>query len=223
MTVGPPRFTEVLSTGRALNLELPDSFVVQTAYTKAVETYEPWMLNHVVRSWFFGMALARVRSLAPDPELLGVATLLHDVGLAQGGAADRRFEVVGADFGREFARQNGVDERRSGVVWDSIALHTTPSIAQFKGADVATCQMGIACDYGGWGYQELTEKEQEVILTTFPRLGIKKALTVCVCNIARKYPKTTWESFIADFGERYIPEYQRPSLVEFLLHAPFSE
>src|SRR2546426_3732670 len=37
-------------------------------------------------------------------------------------------------------------ERRAEAVWDSIALHTTPSIAQHKGTDVACCQNGIACE-----------------------------------------------------------------------------
>lgn len=75
-----------------------------------------------------------------------MAVLLHDLGLAQDFAADRRFEVVGADLGRDFALQHGMIERH--IVWDSIALHSTPSIGHFKGTDVASCQFGIACDYG---------------------------------------------------------------------------
>jgi hypothetical protein len=31
----------------------------------------------------------------PDAELVAVSVLLHDLGLARGGAPDRRFEVVG--------------------------------------------------------------------------------------------------------------------------------
>jgi hypothetical protein len=48
-------------------------------------------------------------------------------------------------------------ERRAETVWDSIALHTIASIAQHKGTDVACCQNGIACDYGGLGYDELSD------------------------------------------------------------------
>ena len=223
MTRAKPKFTEVLSIGRALNFQLPDSHIIQEAYARAGEACEAWLFNHVVRCWLYSVTLARARSLVPHHELLGVAALLHDLGLAQGGAADRRFEVVGADLGREFALRNGMDERQSGVVWDSIALHTTSSIAQFKSLDVSCCQSGIACDYGGLGYQELTDKEQQAILAALPRLSMKNALTTCLCDIARKYPATTWESFIADFGGRYLPEYRRPSIVDFLLHSPFPE
>ena len=48
---------------------------------------------------------AQQRKLAPDAELVAMAVLLHDLGLARGGAPDRRFEVVGADIGRAFALQ----------------------------------------------------------------------------------------------------------------------
>jgi hypothetical protein len=56
-----------------------------------------------VRSWLFGAKLAERRTLKPDAELVAVSVLLHDLGLARGGAPDRRFEVVGADAGRAFA------------------------------------------------------------------------------------------------------------------------
>ena len=46
---------------------------------------------------------AQQRKLAPDAELVAVAVFLHDLGLARGGAPDRRFEVVVADIGRAFA------------------------------------------------------------------------------------------------------------------------
>jgi hypothetical protein len=59
---------------------------------------------------------------------------------------------VGADIGRAFALTHDMGERRAEAVWDSIALHTIPSIEQHKGADVACGQNGIACDYGLGGH-----------------------------------------------------------------------
>ncbi len=218
-----PDFRDALALGQTLDLQLPDSRIVEDAYVRACQASEPWLFHHVVRSWLYSVKLGQARSLLPDRELLAVAVLLHDLGLAQGGAADRRFEVLGADLGRDFAVQQGIDERRSEVVWDAIALHTTASIAHFKGVEVACCQHGIACDYGGLGYQELSEKEKQVILAAYPRLRIKEQLTTCLSGIARNYPETTRDNFVAEFGERYVPGYQRVSLVDFLLHSPFAE
>jgi len=113
-----------------------------------------------------------------------------------------------------------MQERRAETLWDSIALHTIPSIAQHKGPNVACCQIGIACDYGGLGYNELSDDNKKAILSTFPRLGMKNELTTCLCGIAKNHPNTTMDNFIADFGMKYVPGYMRLSSVDFLHSHP---
>ena len=216
-------FSNALAVGRVLALSLPDSSAVRDAYAQAQAESPPWLFNHVVRSWLYGAKLAQHRELKPDAELVAVAVLLHDLGLARGGAPDHRFEIVGADLGRAFALSHKMGRRRAEVVWDSIALHTIPSIAQHKGADVACCQNGIACDYGGLGYQELSDDSKKVILSAYPRLDMKNMLTTCLCGIATNHPNTTRDNFIADFGMKYVPGYTRVSSVDFLHQAPFAE
>src|SRR3989442_4436398 len=216
-------FRGALGVGRNLNLLLPDSPAVREAYAQAEAESQPWLFYHVMRSWLHGAKLAQRRGLATDAELVAVAVLLQDLGLARGGATDRRFEVVGADIGRAFALTHDMGKRRAEVVWDSIALHTTPSIAQHKGADVACCQKGIACDYGGLGYQDLSDDDKKVILSAYPRLDMKNMLTTCLCGIAKNHPNTTRDNFIADFGIKYIPGYTRVSSVDLLHQAPFAE
>jgi len=217
-------FTDALVIGQKLDLTLPDSNPVRDAYAEAQAESLPWLFNHVVRSWLYGAKLTQHRTLTPDAELVAVAVLLHDLGLSRGGAPDRRFEVVGADAGRAFALSHHMGERRAETIWDSIALHTTASIAQHKGVDVACCQHGIACDYGGVGYQELSDDNKKVILSAYPRLDMKNQLTTCLCDIAKRHPNTTRDNFIADFGLKYVPGYTRGgSSVDFLHHAPFAE
>ena len=87
-------------------------------------------------------------------------------------------------------------ERRAEAVWDSIALHTTSSIAQHKSTDVACCQNGITCDYGGLGYNELSDDNKKVILSTYPRLGMKNELTTCLCGIVKNHPNTGREGLL---------------------------
>ena len=100
MSSEKPDFSDALAVGRELDLDLADSKVVRDAYARARDDSPPWLFNHVVRSWLYGAKLSQQRSLTPDAELVAVAVLLHDLGLASGGAPDRRFEVVGADMGR---------------------------------------------------------------------------------------------------------------------------
>src|SRR5438093_11316207 len=183
-----PSFSGALAVGRELDLILPDSRAVRDAYAEAEAESQPWLFNHVMRSWLYGAKLAQRGGLAPDAELVAVAVLLHDVGLARGGAPDRRFEVVGADAGRAFALSHNMGERRAETVWDSIALHTTASIAHHKGTDVACCQHGIACDFGGVGFQELSDGDKKAILSAYPRLDMKNMLTTCLRAIATDHP-----------------------------------
>ena len=218
-----PHFRKALATSRALALPLPDSRPVEEAYVRAGEASAPWLFNHVVRSWLYSVKLAQVRILTPDPELLAVAVLLHDLGLTEDFAPDRRVEVTGADLRRDFVVAHGLGARRAEVVWNVIALHTTPSIGHFKGATVAYCQVGIGGGYGGFGYQELAERDKQLILSAYPRLKMKEALTTCLCGIAQTYPETTRDNFLADFGERYVPGYQRILLVDLLLQTLFAE
>lgn len=191
-----PAFSNALAVGRELELKLPDSQAVRDAYAQAEAESQRWLFNHVVRSWLYGAKLAQHRRLTPDTELVAVAVLLHDLGLARGGAPDRRFEVLGADLGRAFALSHDMGERRAEAVWDSIALHTTSSIAQHKSTDVACCQNGITCDYGGLGYNELSDDNKKVILSTYPRLGMKNELTTCLCEIVKNHPNTGREGLL---------------------------
>jgi hypothetical protein len=199
---GIPDFGEALAVGRKLDLKLPDSGAVRDAYAQAQAESPAWLFNHVRRSWFYGAKLAQRCALTPDAELVAVAVLLHDVGLARGGSPGRRFEVVGAEIGRAFALSHNMGERRAEGVWDSIALHTTASIAHHKGTDVARCHYGIACDYGAIGYQELSDDDKKVILSAYPRLNMKNMLTMCLCDIAKNHPNTTRDNFIADVLRR---------------------
>ena len=43
-----------------------------------------------------------------------------------------RFEVDGANAARDFLRKYGVPESSVEMVWDAIALHTTPGIPEHK-------------------------------------------------------------------------------------------
>src|SRR5260221_13939447 len=149
-----PDFSKALAVGRELDLKLSDSRTVRDAYAEAETVSQPGLFNHVARSWLYGAKLTQHRGLAPDAELVAVSVLLHDLGLARGGAPDRRFEVLGADLGRAFALSHDMGERRAGTIWDAIALHTTSSIARHKGTDGVCSHIGIAFDYGGVGYHE---------------------------------------------------------------------
>ena len=184
---------------------------------------EPYLLNHAVRSWLFAVRLGQLQGTPHDAEVVAVGTLLHDLGLTSSFTGPKRFEIEGADAARAFAREEGLDERRVQLVWDTVALNSTPSIALYKEAEVALSTAGIALDFGGLQYEQIPTDEIKSVLATFPRLDIKRAFTDAVCRIIETKPETTSDNFARDFGERFVPGYTPPSTVDFLMNAPFEE
>lgn len=204
-------------------ITVSDTPLVRQAMEYAREHSDPYLYNHAVRSWLFAIRLGQLRQVAHDAEVVAVATLLHDIGLTAAATGPRRFEVEGADLARSFARDHGLDDRRAQLVWDTVALNSTPSIALYKEADVALCTAGIGLDFGGAGYDGIPANEMRAILSAFPRLGMKRGFTDAVCRICIARPETTWDNFARDFGERFVTGYQRPSTVDYLMNAPFEE
>src|SRR5262245_13514650 len=184
---------------------------------------EPYLFNHAVRSWLFAVRLGQLQGIPHDAEVVALSALLHDVGLTDHVVGPRRFEIEGADAARAFAREGGLDERRVQLIWDTVALNSTPSIAFYKEAEVAVCTAGIGLDWGGFQYDRIPAQEMKGILEAFPRLGMKKGFTDSVCRIARIRPETTYDNFARDFGERFLPGYKAPSSVDVLMNAAFEE
>ena len=202
---------------------VPDTPTISRAIEFAREKSEPYLFNHVMRSWLFAVLIAQRKQTAHDGEVLAVTAILHDLGLAEAFDGPLRFEVEGANAARAVARKEGLDERRAQLVWDGVALNSTVSIALYKEAEIALATMGIGLDWGGFGYESLTETEIATIVKEFPRLGMKDRFTKAVCRIVETRPTTTYDNFARDFGERLVPGYKPASTVDYLLNSPFKE
>jgi len=204
-------------------VSVPDTPLVSKAIEYAREHSEPYLFNHAMRSWLFAVLLAQLKQTAHDEEVLAVTTILHDIGLTKAVDGPLRFEVEGANAVRAFARSEGVDRARAQLIWDGVALNSTPSIAFHKEAEVALSTAGIGLDWGGWGFTTLSDDQVSAIVEAFPRLEMKRRFMRAICRIAETRPETTYDNFAGDFGERFVPGYQRQSTVDYLLNSPFNE
>jgi hypothetical protein len=202
---------------------IPATPIVERAIEFARQKCEPYLFNHVMRSWLFAVRIGQLKGIKHDPEVVALATLLHDVTLNENFAGPRRFEVEGADLARSFAREIGLDERRVQLIWDSVALNSTPSIGLYKEPEVALCTAGICLDVIGLDFSLISSDAMMKIVEGFPRLEMKTRMTRCFCHIAKVKPETTYDNFVRDFGERFVTGYRTPSSVDLVLNAPFRE
>src|SRR5215831_20340740 len=102
-----------IATRLLAGVSVPDTPPISRAIEFARERSEPYLFNHVMRSWLFAALLAQRKQTAHDGEVLAVTTILHDLGLAEAFNGPLRFEVEGANAARAFVRKEGMDDRRS--------------------------------------------------------------------------------------------------------------
>src|SRR5580692_3299943 len=115
-------------------IKVPDTALVRDAIELSRSSLDSFLFNHVMRSWLFAVVLSEGAEHPPDSELLAVAAVLHDMGLS-----DR-----------------GIPMRQIQLVWDAIALHTTPTLALHKEPEVVMTHSGIAVDVLGAGLDRIS-------------------------------------------------------------------
>ena len=205
-------------------IEVADTRMVRDAVELARSVYEPFIYNHVMRSWLFAVILAKEMKTAPDPELVGAAALLHDLGLTAKYAAQARFEVDGANAARSFLQARGVTPQKIQLIWDAIVLHAHATIAPYKEPEVSVIFEGVSVDAVGYAFDRIPPNQMKAILSEFPRLGMKKGITACFTKVARDKPETTYDNNLRDFGLRFVEGYNVAATgPDLIANAPFED
>ena len=204
-------------------VSVPDSPLITDAIEYAQKLYDPYLFNHAMRSWLFAAKIGQSKGIDCDLEVVAVGTILHDIGLSVAISGSNRFEVDGAAAARSFVNERGISPRRAQLIWDLVALNSTPSIALHKEAEVALGTMGIALDYGGFFFELVPSADMTEVLRAYPRLKMKTQFTETCCRLVTAKPETSSDNFLRDFGERFVPGYKPVSTVDLLMNAPFDE
>lgn len=196
-------------------VEIPETSAVTDATRFIRETTNPLLFNHSRRVFLFSSIHARTLGLNPDPELLYVAALFHDTGLLTPFSdAEQRFEVDGADHARAFLLERGFASRAVDVVWNAIALHTTPGIPGRMGPEVAATSLGVLTDAIGLGLDKLDPAIVEEITAAHPRGDFKNEFLQTFHEGLKHRPDTTYGTINADILEHFVPDFRRASMVD---------
>lgn len=204
-------------------VRLPDSAMSVQATELLHEHGSELLYNHSLRTFLFAALNGEQNKLLFDAELLYVSAMFHDLGLtAHFRSDDKRFEVDGANAARDFLRGFGLSPHSLQLVWDTIALHTSPGIAEYKEPEVALLNYGAALDVVGKGYDRLAADHREEIVRHFPRQGLKQQIIATFFEGFKHKPHTTYGSINADICTCMLPGYVPTNFCEAIVHSPWS-
>jgi len=202
---------------------LPDSALARDATQLAYEASDPFLFNHVMRTYVFAALLAERRQLRFDRELVYVGAVLHDLGLtARFETQDRRFEVDGAFAARDFMESRQQSPQRMQLIWDAVALHSCFGITAYKEPDIALVHLGTSVD-GGAYIDEIGRDIVDQVNLAFPRLGYKKAMLQTLVGVAERKPHTAFGNILADIGRLCVHGFKTVNVVERINASPFPD
>jgi hypothetical protein len=174
-----------------------DSELVTAAEETVRRVLQPPIFNHTMRVLHLARHLSGHQTV-PDHEALDVAVLFHDSGTAQENNGEQRFEVEGADAAARFLERWNWPPQRIRRVWDAIALHTSPGIAERFGPIAQLVRGAVLVDLGRTELAVPSTSELEIRLARLPRLDIDRVLPEVVVaqalqpGRAMKAPPFSW-------------------------------
>src|SRR5580700_8362545 len=192
-------------------VHIPDSKLAQAATELVRDTESDLLFHHSTRVFYWGALAGQREKLKFDPELLYVGAMFHDMGLTKEyRSATERFEVDGANAAREFLRQHGIDEAATDIVWDAIALHTTPGIPEHKKPEVALVTSGVEMDVLGIAYGQFTQAQREAVVAVHPRgAAFKNNIIDAFYEGMKHRPESTFGTVNDDVLALKDPRFQR--------------
>ena len=198
---------------------IPDSPMVRDATELVAAAADDLLFHHSRRSYLWGMLHGRVRGLEPDPELLYVGAMFHDLGLtAKYRRLDQRFELDGADLARGFLRDHGHSANEARNVWLAIALHSTPEVPDRMEPEIALLIAGVATDVVGAGLDALTADQIADVVAAHPRVGFTDGMLRAFHAGTKDRPNTTFGTMNDDVLAHFDPTFTRTNLVDLMRH-----
>jgi hypothetical protein len=145
--------------------------------------------------------------------------MFHDIGLTeQFRHSMLRFEVDGANAARDFLQKYGVPESSVEIVWDAIALHTTPGIPEHKKAVVALVTAGVEMDVLGIAYKEFTEQQRLGVVAAHSRgHHFKENIIDAVYHGMAHRPDSTFGTVNDDALAFKNPKFERADFCKIIL------
>lgn len=156
-------------------LRIPDSPACRDAQKLCAERTPPVVLLHSQRSYVWGVILAAHDRISFDEEILWIASLLHDLGFVDRGAAatPECFTLVGARASMGIEGENWEDQRRRSVA-EAITMHLNLRVDLSHGPEAHLLWAGTRLDAVGLRCWDIAPDLVAGVLERYPRLDLKE-------------------------------------------------
>ena len=206
---------------------IPDTALCNAAVDLLEASSPEFLCRHCLRTYIFGsLAVRGLGRSVIDEEAAFCAAALHDLGLVPAYQRDNRFEVDGADAARQFCSKHQVPPERADLVWEAIALHTSPGIATRLADEIAVVHLGAGLELFGLGLDQVPPQIVEEVLDRYPRMDFKTEFRKLLVEQCRNNPAAqvlTWSDDVARTAGCTLHGQPIPTASQLMSAAPYDE
>ncbi|KAI1120059.1 hypothetical protein F5Y10DRAFT_259141 [Nemania abortiva] len=208
-----------LPTTKIANIEVIDTPLVREA-VKLIKNFiplQPYLYNHLMRSWLFGAAALNNNATLKatvDLEVQAVGALLHDLGWdmrpnSPWHSETLPFEVDSALGAVDFVKgqKAGWSDNRLERLHDGITLQGMGSYLNGKNIDSNWIVKSVEFEFPGPRNPLVTDAQYDSILAEFPNDTVLRGSNETFTWLALTKPAGTRGTFIDQFGVAYVPGY----------------
>lgn len=159
----------------------------------ALEAAREWcsadLVNHCLRSWVWAVSLADAAGLSYDAELLYVATMLHDAGVAPHfDALEVPFETAGGAVGWVFAAGAAWSAERRRRVAEIIERHMWVSVDPAQDPEGHLLESATSIDVAGVGFDLVDSELLREVTLAIPRGAFSESFAASIHAQAVRKP-----------------------------------
>jgi hypothetical protein len=192
-----------LMTGR----RPPDSELARHALAVAGEASSGALLGHCLRCWLWADLFAQRDRVAFDPELLYVASVLHDLALTDRHRAEPAgggcFAVHGGDVARTLLLDAGSAEAFAERVAAAITLHMNVRVPVTLGAEAHLLHEAASLDVIGARAGDLPSAARRAVLSAHPRDGLADEFNALLLRERAERPRSR-AALLWTFGAQFL-------------------
>ncbi|KAH8166217.1 cyanamide hydratase [Xylaria polymorpha] len=210
-----------LPTTVIAGVEVVDTQIVRDAHelVKPFQELQPYLYNHVVRTWLLGAAALNNNATLKaevDLELHAVGSLLHDLGWDQRdntpfNSHEYRFEVesgvAAVNFVKSHADAKNWDANRLERLYDGISLQTIIGVSDFKNIDTQWIVKSIGFEFPQPRSALIPEQFYDSVQGNFTNSTLFRGTNDTFTRFCVKDPTTTFNTFLSVFGDEYVAGY----------------